>query len=345
MSAPAGRRRAATGLAAPAQLVDPDGSVRVESLSADAQVAWYSRIVHAGQRGLVEVVRATRRADGQLRMRSRRDPRRYLEAGDAYALCRLAGMARGRGEEVFATPMPREGAEPGKRAVGPGSVVWVDLDQGDGERLREIGRLKPHLWVASGAGQHLYWRLLDELPPAEVEELNRRLCHRLGGDPACCEYGRIMRLPGTFNQRRGQWCRIVRADRSRPPVDPEAIRSALPDPEPPRPVSRNGGRGHGGSVPDDELLLIAPPAYFLALCGLRAPDQGGMVKCPLPDHDDAYASCQVCGEAEQGWWCFGCSRGGRIYDLASLMTGGAWGRELRGEAFRSARELVAAAVD
>jgi hypothetical protein len=95
---------------------------------------------------------------------------------------------------------------------------------------------------------------------------------------------------------------------------------------------------------DDELQLIAPPAYFLALCGLQVPEGGGMIKCPLPDHEDAYASCQVFGEAEQGWWCFGCARGGRIYDLASLMSGGTWGRELRGEAFRAARELVAAAV-
>jgi hypothetical protein len=72
---------------------------------------------------------------------------------------------------------------------------------------------------------------------------------------------------------------------------------------------------------DDELQVIAPSVYFPALCGLRVPDQGGMVKCPLPDHDDAYASCQAYGEAEQGWWCFGCARGGRIYDLASLMSG------------------------
>jgi hypothetical protein len=344
MSAARAGRRSASGLAAPAQLVDPDGSVRHEALSADAQVAWYSRIVHAGQDGLVEVVRATRQADGQLRMRSRRDPRHYLDAGDAYALCRLAGMARGRGEEVFCTPLPRERAEPGKRAVAAGSVVWVDLDGADGNGLREIARLKPHLWVASGAGQHLYWRLADDLPPTEVEELNRRLCHRLDGDAACCEYGRIMRLPGTFNQRRGQWCRIVRADRSRAPVEPEAIRAALPDPDPPTPVSRNGGPGHGGSMADDELQLIAPPAYFQALCGLPVPDHGGMVKCPLPDHDDAYASCQVFGEAEQGWWCFGCARGGRIYDLASLMSGGVWGSQLRGEAFRSARELVVAAL-
>jgi hypothetical protein len=333
MNAPAARSRSASGLAAPAQLVDPDGSVRLETLSADAQVAWYSRIVHAGQGGLVEVVRATRQADGQLRMRSRRDPRHYLEAGDAYALCRLAGMARGRGEEVFATPLPRERAEPGKRAVGAGSVVWVDLDGTDGNGLREIGRLKPHLWVASGAGQHLYWRLADELPPGEVEELNRRLCHRLSGDPACCEYGRIMRLPGTFNQRRGQWCRIVRADRSRAPVEPEAIRAALPDPEPPPPVSPNGRPGQRSPMADDELQLIAPPAYFLALASVAVPDGGGMVKCPLPDHNDSYASCQVFAEAEQGWWCFGCSRGGRIFDLASLMSGGAWGRRCAARLF------------
>jgi RepB DNA-primase from phage plasmid len=332
------------GLAAPAQLVDPDGSVRLEALSPDAQVALYARIVHRGQHGLVELVRATRRADGQLRMRSRHDPRAYLEAGDAHALCRLAGIARGRGEEVFATPLPRQRAEPGKRAVGLGSVVWVDLDGASPDGLREIERHKPHLWVASGAGQHLYWRLADELEPAAVEELNRRLCHRLGGDPACCEYGRIMRLPGTFNQKRGAWCRIVRADQARPPVDPEAIRAVLPDPEPPPAEPSANGQRPGGGYPEDELALIAPPAYFLALCGVRVPDGGGMVRCPLPDHDDAYASCQVYAEADQGWWCFGCARGGRIYDLASLMSGGAWGRELRGEAFRSVREMVAAVV-
>ena len=67
---------------------------------------------------------------------------------------------------------------------------------------------------------------------------------------------------------------------------------------------------------------MAPPAYFLALCAVRVSDGGGLVACPLPDHDDAYASCQVYAEAEQGWWCFGCQRGGRIYDLASLLAGG-----------------------
>jgi hypothetical protein len=119
-----------------------------------------------------------------------------------------------------------------------------------------------------------------------------------------------MRLPGTFNQKRGAWCRIVRADHIRPPVEPEAIRAVLPDPEPPRPEGGSSRQGNGTARPDDELALIAPPCYFLALCAVRVSDGGGMVRCPLPDHDDAYASCQVCAGAEQGWWCFGCSEAG-----------------------------------
>jgi hypothetical protein len=80
------------------------------------------------------------------------------------------------------------------------------------------------------------------------------------------------------------------------------------------------------------------------LCVVRVPDGGGTVRRPLPDHDAAYASCQVYGEGEQGRWCFGCSRGGRVYDLASLLAAGPWGRELRGDAFHAARELAAAAL-
>lgn len=77
---------------------------------------------------------------------------------------------------------------------------------------------------------------------------------------------------------------------------------------------------------------------------MNVPDGGGLLRCQLPDHEDAYASCQVYPEAHQGWWRFGCQRGGRIYDLASLLAGGSWGRDLRGEPFRAARELVVEAM-
>jgi hypothetical protein len=200
-----------------------------------------------------------------------------------------------------------------------------------------------HLTVRPGGGIHCYWRLLRDQQPAQIESLNRRLCGAIGGDPSCTDRGRIMRLPGSFNGKRGRWCRVLRADRSRSLVDPDQVRRALRDPEPPRPTPAARSNANQGG-PGDELLLIEPPVYFRALGGVEVPPAGAMVKCPLPDHDDAYASLQVFAAAERGWWCFGCARGGRIYDLASLLGGGPWGGELRGQAFVAAVELARATL-
>jgi hypothetical protein len=122
------------------------------------------------------------------------------------------------------------------------------------------------------------------------------------------------------------------------PGPPGAQRSGAAAARPGWTNGRQAGR------PGHELLRVAPPVYFRALCGVDVPAADGMVKCPLPDHDDAYASCQVFAEAERGWWCFGCARGGRVYDLASLLKGGPWGRELRGDAFSRAVELAREAL-
>lgn len=70
------------------------------------------------------------------------------------------------------------------------------------------------------------------------------------------------------------------------------------------------------------------------------PDGAGYVHCPLPDHDERTASCRLYADH---WWCFGCERGGGVYDLASLLEGGPWGSELRGAGFGRVREQVLAA--
>jgi hypothetical protein len=137
-----------------------------------------------------------------------------------------------------------------------------------------------------------------------------------GGAGSCVLTGRGRRSTPT---RRGARCRI----RSRTAPAP--------------PTRSNGNR------PVDKLDLIEPPAYFRALAGVEVPD-GGMIPCPLPDHEDSHASCQVFEEPERGWWCYGCSRGGRIYDLASLMAGGPWGRDLREDAFLQARDRAASTL-
>ena len=87
-----------------------------------------------------------------------------------------------------------------------------------------------------------------------------------------------------------------------------------------------------GDESDDPLLEIAPIEYFKVLAG-AVPDRRGFVRCPLPDHEDRTPSCLVYETAGQGWYCFGCRRGGTIYDLASLLIGGPHGTALKGAAF------------
>jgi hypothetical protein len=68
--------------------------------------------------------------------------------------------------------------------------------------------------------------------------------------------------------------------------------------ERPRLLSRSSASHTSSLSPSGRSSRIAPPAFsYLQVAGAEG---GGMVKCPLPDHDDAYASCQVDGEVEQG---------------------------------------------
>lgn len=330
------RRRAPAcdGPGEPVRVVAPDASTRTAPLSSDEHVALWASVVHGEHAGLVEFVSAARRPDGNLAMRARNDPANYPRCRDADALVALADAASRRGEEAFATPLPRSGCQPGKRSAAPGRVVWVDLDA-VGEQPQALAELRPHLLICSGAGLHAYWRLERELPPEQIESCNRRLALVVGGDPACTDRGRIMRLPGTVNHKRGRWCRIVSADLARAAVDPDRLRRTLRDPDPPRPPRRTIRRVVSNGV--DDLALIAPPDYFRALAGVEVPARGGYVECPLPDHDEDTASCHVWGDAERGWWCFGCSRGGGIYDLTSLLLGGPSGSSLRGRPFSRAR--------
>ena len=125
-------RIGAPELRRPVQVVDRDGSIEAMTLSPDGHVALYCELVLGGQEGLIELVLGYRDPAGELRMRSRRERANYLPADACGALVRAAARARGRGEELFVTPLPRAVAEPGKGAARAGSVVWVDVDGSPG---------------------------------------------------------------------------------------------------------------------------------------------------------------------------------------------------------------------
>ena len=329
----------------PPLVVAPDGSRHTRPLTEDDQVALWARCLHAGAPGLVEVVAGRRREDGSLAIRSRHERGRYPRAGDTAAVVALVSHHRGLGEEVFCTPLTRRLARPGRGGqILPGAVAWIDVDEPENvERVRQFSH-RPQMVVRSGSGGvHAYWRLAAALEPGELEAVNRKLAHQLGADEGVFDRARIMRVPGTVNAKAGRPCRLAYLDLAASPVHAAVLVEGLSDPDPPPPPpDPQTRRRWARQTAVDDARRVAPPDYFGLLAGVEVPERGGDVRCPLPDHSEQNPSCRVYPNPERGWVCFGCQRGGSIYDLASLLDGGPGGRRgaLHGEEFKRVKQRV-----
>jgi len=324
------------------RVITEDGELHEGALGGDEQVALWARALHRRGDGLVELVAARRRADGKLSMPSRAAPGHFPPAGDLQALVALTRRHRQSGEEVFCTPLTRRERRSGRAGdTQPARVCWVDIDDPSAlDALRGFGR-RPHLVVYSGSGgAHAYWRLARITDPEEIEAANRTLAHALGGDQASTDRARIMRLPGTINGKAGREARIAHLDLAAHGHELSELVDGLCDPEPPKPPpSDEQVRRQAWYLARDDATRIPPPAYFQVLAGREAPARGGYVRCPL--HAERVPSCMVYASPERGWRCFGgCDAGGSIYDLASLLDGGPWGRALRGEQFLEVKRRV-----
>ena len=267
-------------------------------------------------------------------------------------------------EEAFVGVTPRRQPRGTKDAVTATRWLWIDVDRPD--QLSALWALlaeRPcHCLVesAGSGGVHCYWRLNRAIEAVRVNEgtgelievierANARLIHRLGvdadgrptvADPACQKRSQPMRLAGTINYKSGRYARIMEADLALPPYRPEALVGDLPDP--PWITTRAARALERAGEDPDPYKRIPPPAYFEALAGISVPPRGGLVHCPARWHQDRHPSCSVGADPQRGWCCHGstCQARGAIYDLASVLVGGPWGRELRGENFKRARELV-----
>jgi hypothetical protein len=342
-----------------------DGRVFSGPLAPERHRALQLGVVHEQTEGLVELAAGARR-DGRLQITTRRRPDHFLPGGRAGGewlrpLLDLAAQHADRGEEVFVAPAVREAARGEKQAVSASSFLWVDVDQpGQLHALWAFLAERPcHLLIESGGsgGVHAYWKLAQPLPATKtsqetgelvepIERAHRRLIHHLGvgpdgkpnvADPACAERSRVMRLAGTINGKTGAHARILEADLQLPGYPIGQLVGDLPDPSPTTaPRTRRDGDSR------DPYKRISPPEYFEKLAGVVVP-RDGLVCCPAAGHEDRNPSCSVGTDANQGWRCHagGCGARGAIYDLASVLLGGPWGGELRGEAFKRARAYVA----
>ncbi len=254
------------------------------------------------------------------------------------ALERVASTIRslGDGTDVYVGVLPRWRPAGGRAdVVGDGRTVWVDLDVPDGLRALKPVDPAPSLVVASGAAGHVhaYWRLRRGVPPRVIERANGRLAFALGGDLRAGDAARILRPPGTVNHKHDAPVRLAYCEPS--VVALGELVGGLPDAPGWRPEPRaRRARNRPGT-----LDVLVPEVYVQRLTG-QAVGRSRKVHCPL--HDDDTPSLHVYAEADQGWFCFGCGRGGTVYDLAAAL----WGRELRGGGFATLRaDLHALLID
>ena len=235
-----------------------------------------------------------------------------------------------RHTEVFVGVLPRW-RRSGTRAdvVARGRVVWADCDCAEAVAALRAFRPSPAMVVASSEeNRHAYWLLTAPVSVDVIEQTNRRMALALGADVRCGDRTRILRPVGSVNRKRREAVAVRLLD-----LAPEArvslaeLDRVLPC-APPRAITPLRGREAMGTV--DALDAIPPPVYFERLTGLRV-GPSGKLHCLF--HDDRSPSLHVYREPGRGWYCFGCGRGGSIYDLAALLSG----RETRGREFTELR--------
>jgi hypothetical protein len=244
-----------------------------------------------------------------------------------------------RRTDVYVGVLPRRRRGGGRAdVVERAGVVWADCDTGESVGALRAFRPMPAMVVASSEGKrHAYWFLTERVGVDLVEVTNRRIALALGADVVCSDRARILRPSGSVNRKRAvpaavRLLYLAAAER----VSLADLERVLPrEPAPPQPVVGRARRG--GVALGDPLAAIPPRVYVEQLTGQRV-GRSGKVRCPF--HEDRTPSLHVYDDPGRGWYCFGCGRGGSIYDLASML----WHRDTHGRQFIELRRELEALV-
>lgn len=256
---------------------------------------------------------------------------RFYRADRDLRLLQRRVVALGVNRDVYVGCALRQVRRGDRAHVGQAWCLWAECDAPDALGTLDDFIVSPSFVVSSGTPGHVhaYWTLAEPVDADTLEDANRRLAAAVGGDPVCFDAARILRPPGTLNHKHSppQPVRQL-APASEAPLSVSEILEHLPVAD--VPVSAAATSRDSG---DDPMLAISPAIYVAELTG-RPVGRDAKVSCPF--HTDRTPSLHAYPTAEQGWFCFGCRRGGSIYDLAAEL----WGLETRGEDFATLRSRL-----
>lgn len=213
----------------------------------------------------------------------------------------------------------------GDRLPEYANVIWCEADT-ELALARVLDHTpRAHITIRSSSGKlHAYWLLNRDIPLEYIVRGNKRLAHHLGCDPASTTKGRILRVAGTRNHKRGDAQRVaITSFNVYPNVAAADLVGHLPDPAPPRPLTAVAAKVRNLGLPTDAdteaLRAIPGRQYIPALCGREV--YRNMVWCPFCREPEDAPSLSVGGPHDELWICFGCEAAGDIFRFAALTWG------------------------
>lgn len=284
----------------------------------------------------LSVITGRGRCDGWIELRYRHDAgmrsRFYRARGPHHALAQTVARTADT-RDVYIGCALRATQRGDREHIGQAWTVWAECDGQAAREALDAFATPPSLLVASGTPGHVhaYWALNAPIEADTLEDVNRRLAHAVCGDPVCFDAARILRPAGTRNHKHTPALPVRQIGPMRPePYDLAELVDQLPSfsGEP------AGGRQTRAGADDDPLLKIAPIHYVPALTGLTI-GRDHKVNCPF--HNDRTPSLHVYPSPEGGWYCYGCRRGGSVYDFGAEL----WHLPPRGSSFVRLRERLA----
>jgi hypothetical protein len=273
-----------------------------------------------------------RRPDGEAGMRQRFIPARNLAAASRFIAW------QGARSDTYVGVLLRDRPRGGRDAVSRSHLLFVEIDREDAVECLRRAPAPATAVVSSGTPGHVhaYFQLTAAVTPAELEAGNRKLAGSIAGDLRSVDASRILRPPSVYNFKHTPPAptTLEVADLSRV-YSYDFLVGGLTDPQPkPQPAPRRelARRSGVGDGVDEQLRSIATADYIARLTG-RQLNREGKIACPF--HEDHNPSLHAYPDGS--WACFGCGKGGTIYDFAGYL----FGLQTKGRAFLALRERLA----
>jgi hypothetical protein len=248
--------------------------------------------------------------------------RRVYRVADELPAAAVAVLELGARTDVYVGCAPRVERAGGLDAVTRAWVLWVDCDTPQAIAALDAFTPAPAIVVRSGSAErrHAYWTLTGPVQSDAATIANRRLAYALGADVgAVTSAAAILRPPDTRNFKHRPPAAVV-AERLQPwrRVSMSRLVAGLGDPPALKPrLAATPSQTRGPDA--DALRQIAPAVYVQVLTGLR-PGRDSKVSCPFHG-EDRTPSLHVYADPADGWYCYGCGRGGSIFDLGAEVFG------------------------